>query len=332
MALADELRATLHKTGKEWVYWPLIDRAEKAVRIAASQPDRKPVEVKQVHKLRHLLNYMPDKDFRLPREEARELLRYIDALSLLSVQVDGEQKKPPIKCDNCGKMYSDHAPEGGVVCECAAQAVRAMKEATMGRPASTSAATVGESGDCEAYMADTGTAGIGDGCNKPFWLEHDAIEYVRLHGGHVAPLYLGPPAPAVGPDVREAFGQIIDSAMEWRPGPNNQSYIEARADFQAMLNAALLNNSSDPTLSAEGIREALEQLVSACEQVFCSDATEKPTAELEPCSDDDAVMAGEDGDDRRLTFGMIRRARAALSALPATSGTAASGTELGGEG
>lgn len=40
-------------------------------------------------------------------------------------------------------------------------------------------------------------------------------------------------------DVREAFGQIIDSAMEWRPGPSNQSYIEARADFQAMLNAAL---------------------------------------------------------------------------------------------
>lgn len=82
--LADEI--TLFSKDKHMLLKLIDDR------IAASQPDRRPVEVKQVHKLRHLLNYMPDKDFRLPREEARELLRYIDALSLLSVQVDGEQK------------------------------------------------------------------------------------------------------------------------------------------------------------------------------------------------------------------------------------------------
>lgn len=63
----------------------------------------------------------------------------------------------------------------------------------------------------------------------------------------------------------------------------------------------------------------LETLVAACESVFCSDVTEKRTGkpgdEIEPCADDEAVMAGVDGDDMRLTFGMIRRARAAINTL-----------------
>ena len=44
--------------------------------------DDLPIEVKQVHKLRHLLNHMPDKDLHLPRHEAADLLRYIEALRL----------------------------------------------------------------------------------------------------------------------------------------------------------------------------------------------------------------------------------------------------------
>lgn len=39
-----------------------------------------------------------------------------------------EAFKSPIKCAACGKMYSDHAPEGDPVCECAARSVRALKE------------------------------------------------------------------------------------------------------------------------------------------------------------------------------------------------------------
>lgn len=66
-------------------------------------------------------------------------------------------------------------------------------------------------------------------------------------------------------------------------------------------------------------KQDLETLVSACEAVFCSDVTEsttgKPGDEMSPCEDNDAVMAGNDGDDERLTFGMIRRARKALANL-----------------
>lgn len=42
----------------------------------------------------------------------------------------------------------------------------------------------------DAWWAETGTAGTGEGCNKPFWLRHEAIAHVREHGGHVAPLFL----------------------------------------------------------------------------------------------------------------------------------------------
>ena len=63
----------------------------------------------------------------------------------------------------------------------------------------------------------------------------------------------------------------------------------------------------------------IERLVAACEEVFCSDVTEKHTGtdryEMEPCSDDEGVMAGVEGDDTRLTFGMIRRAREAVNTL-----------------
>jgi hypothetical protein len=41
-----------------------------------------------------------------------------------------------------------------------------------------------------AWMAMTGTAGVGEGCNKPFWLRQDAIDYVRRHGGYVEPLFV----------------------------------------------------------------------------------------------------------------------------------------------
>lgn len=54
----------------------------------------------------------------------------------------------------------------------------------------------------------------------------------------------------------------------------------------------------------------IERLVAACEDIFCYE----PSDSLPP-ADDEAVMAGKDGDDNRLTFGMIRRAREAVNAL-----------------
>lgn len=54
--------------------------------------------------------------------------------------------------------------------------------------------------------------------------------------------------------------------------------------------------------------EALKELVTACETEFCG-----PITDDEP--DDEAVMAGQD-DKSSITFGMIRRARAALSPTP----------------
>ena len=40
-----------------------------------------------------------------------------------------------------------------------------------------------------AWWAETGTAGTGEGCNRPFWLRHEAVAYVQQHGGYVAPLF-----------------------------------------------------------------------------------------------------------------------------------------------
>lgn len=57
---------------------------------------------------------------------------------------------------------------------------------------------------------------------------------------------------------------------------------------------------------------ALERLVAANEDICCNDATEKGEGRF---PDEDAVMAGIDGDDMRLTFGMIRDARKALEVL-----------------
>lgn len=39
-----------------------------------------------------------------------------------------------------------------------------------------------------AWMANTGTAGREDGCDRPFWLRDDAVAYVQRHGGYVRPL------------------------------------------------------------------------------------------------------------------------------------------------
>lgn len=64
----------------------------------------------------------------------------------------------------------------------------------------------------------------------------------------------------------------------------------------------------------KALRAALEELTTACEKDFCSDATEKDDMR---CDDDEAVAAGMDGDkidNCAVTFGMIRRARRLLSA------------------
>lgn len=44
-----------------------------------------------------------------------------------------------------------------------------------------------------AWMANTGTAGRGEGCDRPFWLKEDAVAYVRQHGGYVKPLSYAAP-------------------------------------------------------------------------------------------------------------------------------------------
>jgi hypothetical protein len=40
-----------------------------------------------------------------------------------------------------------------------------------------------------AWMANTGTAGTGEGCDRPFWLRHEAVAYVVKHGGYIRPLF-----------------------------------------------------------------------------------------------------------------------------------------------
>lgn len=47
-----------------------------------------------------------------------------------------------------------------------------------------------------SWWAETGVAGAGVGCNRPFWLRHEAVEYVRKHGGFVRPLFTRP-APGI---------------------------------------------------------------------------------------------------------------------------------------
>lgn len=56
------------------------------------------------------------------------------------------------------------------------------------------------------------------------------------------------------------------------------------------------------------LTEALEAITAACEKDCTSEATEKGEMRL---PDEDSVGGGTDGD-MALTFGMIRRARAAL--------------------
>lgn len=58
----------------------------------------------------------------------------------------------------------------------------------------------------------------------------------------------------------------------------------------------------------EALSRALERLVAACEEIYCSPETEGEGG----FPDDSAVSAGVDGDDMRLTFGMIRLARRSL--------------------
>lgn len=75
--------------------------------------------------------------------------------------------------------------------------------------------------DPVAWWAETGTAGSGEGCNRPFWLRHEAVEYVRQHGGYVKPLYtaLSTPSPEraeLTADFAKAFpgGAVDDSTFE----------------------------------------------------------------------------------------------------------------------
>lgn len=67
-----------------------------------------------------------------------------------------------------------------------------------------------------AWWAETGTAGAGEGCNKPFWLRHEAIDYVRKHGGHVAPLFPATPPGGEGKEALDAIARLI-AGMESLP-------------------------------------------------------------------------------------------------------------------
>lgn len=90
--------------------------------------------------------------------------------------------------------------------------------------------------------------------------------------------------------------------------------LQSSPELCAMMNELV----GSPTLIAaqnkvERLRAALESLVIACEADCCSDATERGEGR---CDDDEAVAAtqAEHGPvmESSLTFGMIRRGRAAL--------------------
>lgn len=64
--------------------------------------------------------------------------------------------------------------------------------------------------------------------------------------------------------------------------------------------------------NTEQAQEAFRELIEACERDFCSMATEDE-------SDDTPVASGFGDDHSAVTFGMIRRARAALAASPSSA-------------
>jgi hypothetical protein len=67
--------------------------------------------------------------------------------------------------------------------------------------------------------------------------------------------------PAVSPSaMKEAFDQIITSAMSWQPSEDGPSYMEKRADLEAMLNTALAAAGGDAEPAVFIEREALEIL------------------------------------------------------------------------
>jgi hypothetical protein len=69
-------------------------------------------EAKAVHKLRHLLNHMPDKDFHLPRGEAYDLLRYVDALRLSALPGRDEEAIRADERERCAKVAAEFGAGG----------------------------------------------------------------------------------------------------------------------------------------------------------------------------------------------------------------------------
>jgi len=104
-----------------------------------------------------------------------------------------------------------------------------------------------------AWWAETGTSGRGEGCNKPFWLRHEAIEYVRQHGGHIAPLYrrystepLASPAP--GP-----AGPVADTPT------SEADFVAGIQGFASMCESAARSGGmgpSDCNMVAAKLRDA----------------------------------------------------------------------------
>lgn len=96
-------------------------------------------------------------------------------------------------------------------------------------------------------------------------------------------------------------------ALHEKAKPGDASWEELSDKLHANL-PALLAAAEE----AERMRQELEPLVAACEEEFTG-----PNVADEP--DDSAVGASDDGD-MKITFGMIRRARAAISPAPAKAG------------
>lgn len=129
-----------------------------------------------------------------------------------------------------------------------------------------------------AWWAETGTAGTGEGCSRPFWLRDDAVAYWRKHGGYVAPLFRRwgeqPAAAATIPAeildlatqaVAEALGDsAFDCTRVWEAwsygtmGPNDFTEVHERADEIA---AAALKVAYPAIVAAE--RSRIRQAVFA---------------------------------------------------------------------
>ena len=107
--------------------------------------------------------------------------------------------------------------------------------------------------DAEAFgwFAETGTAGEGDGCNKLFFMHELAVDYVRLHGGHIVTLYRAEPAcDATIKRLRGTLEYILAQSKQDYPGVISVIRTNAKAalddGWQATVAKAVASIAAPP--------------------------------------------------------------------------------------